>query len=226
MRILLVEDSVSLSDALKTVFIKEKYEVDCAYDGQEGLSLALEDIYDVVVLDVLMPKKNGFEVLAEIRKAKIAVPVIMLTALTEEKNKVKGLDLGADDYLAKPFSTAELLARIRALTRRKGELIENNELVYMDTHLNLSAHSLEHNGKSINLSVKEFNIMHYFFANPNLVAEKEKLILKVWGFDNEFESNNLEVYMSFLRKKLNFLEAPFYINSIRGVGYQLLPRNK
>ncbi len=224
MRILLVEDSISLSDALKTVLQREKYEVDVAFDGEMGLSMALENIYDLIILDVLMPKMNGFDVLKAIRSAEISVPIIMLTALTQEKDKIKGLDLGADDYLAKPFSIPELLARIRALTRRKGEIIENNELDFMETKLNLTNHSLSYKDKSINLSLKEFNIMQYFFSNPKLVAEKEKIILKVWGFDNDFESNNLEVYMSFLRKKLNFLNTPFYINSIRGIGYQLLPR--
>lgn len=224
MRILLVEDSLSLSDALKTVLQKEKYEVEVAYDGETGLAMALENIFDLVILDVLMPKMNGFEVVAEIRKAKISVPVLMLTALTQEKDKIKGLDMGADDYLAKPFSIPELFARIRALTRRKGEIIENNELVFMETKLNLTAHTLEYKDKSIKLSVKEFNIMNYFFLNPKMVAEKEKIISKVWGFDNDFESNNLEVYMSFLRKKIDYLKTPFYINSIRGIGYQLLSR--
>ena len=224
MRILLVEDNVDLSEALETVFRKEKYEVVCAYDGEEGLSYALEDIFDLVILDVMMPKMDGFEVVRNIRKNKLSVPVIMLTALAEEKNKVSGLDAGADDYLAKPFSIPELLARVRALTRRKGDIIDNNELTYLGVTLDLSRRSLSYNGKSIELSPKEFNIMNYLFSNPTAIAEKEKLILKVWGFDNDFESNNLEVYMSFLRRKLDHLKAPFIINSKRGVGYQLIPK--
>ncbi len=224
MRILLVEDSLSLSEALKSVLQNEKYDVDTALDGELGLAMALENIYDIVILDVLMPKKNGFEVLEGIRKKGLSVPVLMLTALTQEKDKIKGLDMGADDYLAKPFSIPELLARIRALTRRKGELIENNELEFMETKLHLINHSLSYRDKTINLSVKEFNIMKYFFSNPRIVAEREKIIASVWGLEPDFESNNLEVYMSFLRRKLNFLNTPFLINSIRGVGYQLLPR--
>lgn len=224
MRILLVEDSLSLSDALKTVLQKEKYEVEAAFDGEMGLSMALENIFDLIILDVLMPKKNGFEVLSEIRKQGLSVPILMLTALSQEKDKIKGLDTGADDYLAKPFSIPELLARVRALTRRKGEIIENNELVFMETKLSLTNHTLYYKDKSVKLSVKEFNIMHYFFTNPKMVAEKEKMIYKVWGFENDFESNNLEVYISFLRRKLNFLNTPFQINSIRGIGYQLLPK--
>jgi DNA-binding response OmpR family regulator len=224
MRILLVEDNKDLSDALASVLHKEKYEVLCAYDGEEGLSYALEDIYDLIILDVMMPKMDGFQVLEKIRGAKLSVPIIMLTALGEEKNKIKGLDSGADDYLSKPFSVPELMARVRALTRRKGDLIENNELKFMDVVLNLSLHTLNYKDKSIGLSVKEFNIVNYLFANPSIIAEKEKLILRVWGLDNDFESNNLEVYMSFLRKKLDYLKAPFYISSKRGVGYQLVPR--
>lgn len=224
MRILLVEDSISLSEALKSILQNEKYDVDTALDGELGLAMALENIYDIILLDVLMPKKNGFEVLEGIRKNGLSVPVLMLTALTQEKDKIKGLDMGADDYLAKPFSIPELLARIRALTRRKGEIIENNELEFMETKLHLINHSLSYGDKTINLSVKEFNIMKYFFSNPRMVAEREKIISSVWGLEPDFESNNLEVYMSFLRRKLNFLNTPFLINSIRGVGYQLLPR--
>ncbi|MBQ7653112.1 MAG: response regulator transcription factor [Clostridia bacterium] len=224
MRILLVEDNYDLSDVLTNVFRKEKYEVLCAYDGEEGLMYALENIYDIIILDVMMPKMNGFEVLKKIREAKLSVPVIMLTALSEEKDKIKGLDGGADDYLPKPFSTPELLARVRALTRRKGELLENNELKFMDVSLNYSSRTLNYKDKSIGLSVKEFNIMDYLLSNPTAIAEKEKLISRVWGLDNDFESNNLEAFMSFLRKKLDYLKAPFYINSKRGVGYQLVPR--
>ena len=224
MRILLVEDNVDFSDALSSVLKKEKYEVVCAYDGEEGLSYALEDIYDLIVLDVMMPKMDGFEVLRRIRKEKMSVPIIMLTALSDDKDKVKGLDDGADDYLAKPFFMPEFLARIRALTRRKGDIIENDELKFMDVTLNLSSHVLGYKDKSISLSVKEFNIMRYMLSNPKMIAEKEKLISRVWGFDNEFESNNLEAFMSFLRKKLDYLKAPFSINSKRGVGYQLVPR--
>lgn len=224
MRILLVEDSISLSEALKSVLQNEKYDVDTALDGEFGLAMALENIYDIIILDVLMPKKNGFEVLESIRKQGLSVPILMLTALTQEKDKIKGLDMGADDYLAKPFSIPELLARIRALTRRKGEIIENNELEFMGVRLHLVNHSLRYGEKTINLSVKEFKIMKYFFTNPRMVAEREKIIANVWGLEPDFESNNLEVYMSFLRRKLNFLDTPFLINSIRGIGYQLLPR--
>ena len=221
MRILLVEDSISLCEVLTEVLQKEKYEVQCAYDGEEGLSLAVSDIFDLIILDVMMPKKNGFDVLKELRAKKISTPVIMLTALSQEYNKVQGLDLGADDYLSKPFSTSELLARIRAILRRRGDLTVENTLSYQGVVLNLSSYQLIRGTKSVKLSQKECDIMRYFMERPRYVAEKEALINKVWGFDNTFESNSLEVFISFLRKKLSFIDAPFVINSIRGVGYQL-----
>ncbi|MDE6275061.1 MAG: response regulator transcription factor [Clostridia bacterium] len=227
MRILLVEDSMSLCEALSTVLQKEKYEVQVANDGEAGLQLAVSDIFDLIILDVMMPKKNGFEVLSEIRGKRITTPVIMLTALSQEYNKVKGLDLGADDYLPKPFSTAELLARIRALLRRKTDATPDNLISFGNVSLNLSTLQLinKSQNKSVKLSQKEFDIMRYFFERPRHVAEKEPLINKVWGFDNDFESNSLEVFISFLRKKLNFVDADFTINSIRGVGYQLAAKN-
>lgn len=221
MRILLIEDSVSLCDVLTTVLEREKYEVQCAYDGEEGLSYALTDIYDLILLDVMMPKKNGFEVLKELRTRHKTTPIIMLTALSQETSKVQGLDMGADDYLAKPFSTPELLARIRAILRRRGEINADNTICYQGLTLNLSDYQLSYENKSVKLSQKECDIMRYFLERPRYVAEKEGLINKVWGLDNTFESNSLEVFISFLRKKLNFIESPITINSIRGVGYQL-----
>ncbi|MCX4362692.1 MAG: response regulator transcription factor [Clostridia bacterium] len=227
MRILLVEDSLSLCEALSTVLQNEKYEVQVANDGEAGLQLAVSNIFDLVILDVMMPKKNGFEVLSEMRNRKISTPVIMLTALSQEYNKVKGLDLGADDYLPKPFSTAELLARIRALLRRKSDATPDNIITYGNVGLNLSTLQLSNQSenKSVKLSQKEFDIMRYFFERPRHVAEKEPLINKVWGFDNDFESNSLEVFISFLRKKLSYVNADFAINSVRGVGYQLTSKN-
>ncbi|MDE6189308.1 MAG: response regulator transcription factor [Clostridia bacterium] len=228
MRILLVEDSLSLSDALKTILVKEKYEVQVASDGESGLQLALSNIFDCIILDVMLPKKNGFDILREIRQRRILTPVIMLSALAQESNKVKGLDLGADDYLPKPFSTAELLARIRALLRRKTDATPDNIITFGNVCLQLSSYQLynESQQKSVKLSQKEFDIIRYFFERPRHVAEKEMLINKVWGFDNDFESNSLEVFISFLRKKLKFIEADFAINSVRGVGYQLVSQNQ
>ena len=226
MRILLVEDSTQLSDALTSVLKREKYEVENAYNGEDGLEMALSNIFDLIILDVLMPKMDGFEVLSRLRMQKISTPIILLTALTEEANKVKGLDLGADDYLSKPFSIPELLARVRALTRRKGEMLSNNSMEYQEVYLDLAAYTIKCRDKSINLSQKEFEIMRYLLQKPQMIAEKEQLIAKVWGFHNDFEYNNLEVYISFLRKKLKYIGAPWTISSVRGIGYQIKSEQK
>ena len=214
---------MSLCEVLKTVLQKEKYEVQIANDGESGLELAMSDIFDLIILDVMMPKKNGFDVLKTLRKNRVMTPVIILTALTQEYNKVKGLDMGADDYLPKPFSTAELLARIRALLRRKTDATPDNIITYGNVCLNLSTYQLynQNQQKSVKLSQKEFDIIRYFFERPRHVAEKELIIHKVWGLENDFESNSLEVFVSFLRKKLAYIDADFAINSVRGVGYQL-----
>lgn len=221
MRILLVEDERKLSEALVNILRKNNYEVEAVYDGQSGLDYALTNIYDVIILDVLMPNLNGFEVLEKLRKAKILTPILMLTALADESDKVNGLDKGADDYLAKPFSLNELLARIRALTRRRGDYVCDNKLNYGNTSLNLLDYSLNTNEFTVSLSNKEFEIMRYFFERPTFVANKDDLIDKVWGFDNDFSSNNLEAYVSFIRKKLQHIKANITIESIRGVGYTL-----
>lgn len=221
MRILLVEDSLSLSEALCNVFKRENYEVEAVYDGEAGLEYGSTGVFDVIVLDVLMPKMNGMEVLAELRRRKVGTPIIMLTALSQESDKISGLDAGADDYLPKPFSTPELLARIRALTRRHGDVVVDNILTYKDVVLNMASYTLSYKDKSVKLSKKEFALMRIFMENPTAVAEKDNLIAKAWGLDPVFESNSLEAFMSFLRKKLEFLDSPFGINSVRGVGYQL-----
>ncbi len=224
MRVLVVEDEKSLSEALCSILRKHKYDTDAAYDGEEGLLYATSGIYDVILLDVMMPKMNGFSMLKELRAKKITTPVLMLTALSQPADKVKGLDIGADDYLAKPFDAEELLARIRALCRRGGEYREDT-LTYGDITLRLSGYRLECGGKTVKLSGKEYEIMRYLLERPSFVAEKEEIISKVWGWDNDFESNNLEAYMSFLRKKLAFLESNVTVTAVRGVGYQLMEKN-
>lgn len=221
MRILLVEDEKELSRALAKMLMTEGYDVDTVYDGADGLNFALSGLYDLIILDVIMPKKNGFEVLTDIRKRGLETPVLMLTALADEKDKVAGLDKGADDYLAKPFSYSELSARVRALLRRRGKLVADNRIVYQNTTLDLAAYTLSTVEKSIALTAKEFELVRYLFEYPNFVATKEDLILKAWGLDSDFESNNLEVYISFIRKKLGHIGADFSIEAVRGVGYKL-----
>lgn len=220
MRVLLIEDSTSLSQALVAVLKKEKYEVENVYDGESGLEFGLSNVFDIILLDVMLPEMSGFDVLKKLRQNKITTPIIMLTALSDEANKVHGLDCGADDYIAKPFSIPELLARIRALMRRKSDSYQGF-ISHNGVNLDVNTYKVEYDGKSVKLSVKEFEILKYLFEKGNAIADKENLIAKVWGFDSEFESNTLEVFISFLRKKLAFLNAPFTINAIRGVGYQL-----
>ena len=221
MRILLVEDELELSEALKQILINNKYKVDAVYNGDDGLNYGLTDIYDLIILDIMLPKINGLMVLKQLRKQGISTPIIMLTAKSQVEDKVVGLDLGADDYLTKPFSSEELLARIRALSRRKINVIEENILVFGDIRLNLETYDLDVNEESIRLTLKEFEIIKYFMERPKCVVSKDDLITKLWGFDSEVEYNNIEVYISFIRKKLTYLKSKVNIVTIRGVGYRL-----
>ncbi len=221
MRLLLVEDEKQLSEALQQILIRNKYSVDAVYNGDEGLDYALTGVYDVIILDIMLPKLNGLEILKMIRKRKISTPVILLTAKGSVEDKILGLDSGADDYLPKPFSPDELLARLRALTRRNGDFINENILEFSDIRLNLSTYDMEVNDNSITLTQKEFEILKYFMQRPKLVVSKDDLITKLWGFDSDVEHNNIEVYISFLRKKLAYVESNVKITTIRRVGYRL-----
>lgn len=221
MKLLLVEDEKQLSEALQQILIKNKYTVDAVYNGDEGLDYALTDVYDVIILDIMLPKLNGIEILKMIRKRKISTPVILLTAKGSVEDRILGLDSGADDYLPKPFSPDELLARLRALTRRNGDFINENILEFSDIKLNLSTYDMEVNDNSITLTQKEFEILKYFMQRPKLVVSKDDLITKLWGFDSDIEHNNIEVYISFLRKKLAYVESNVKITTIRRVGYRL-----
>ena len=221
MRILLVEDEKQLSEALQQILIKNKYTVDAVYNGDEGLEYALTGVYDVIILDIMLPKLNGIEILKMIRKRKISTPVILLTAKSSVEDKILGLDSGADDYLPKPFSIDELLARLRALTRRSGDFINENVLEFSDIRLNLSTYEMEVNDNSITLTQKELDILKYFMQRPKLVVSKDDLITKLWGFDSDIDYNNIEVYISFLRKKLAYVESNVKITTIRRVGYRL-----
>ncbi len=169
----------------------------------------------------MLPKLNGIEILKMIRKRKISTPVILLTAKGSVEDRILGLDSGADDYLPKPFSPDELLARLRALTRRNGDFINENILEFSDIKLNLSTYDMEVNDNSITLTQKEFEILKYFMQRPKLVVSKDDLITKLWGFDSDIEHNNIEVYISFLRKKLAYVESNVKITTIRRVGYRL-----
>ncbi len=221
MRLLLVEDEKQLSEALTQLLIKHQYQVDAVYNGEDGFDYASAGVYDVIILDIMLPSRNGLDVLRDLRQSGISTPVILLTARGEISDRVQGLDGGADDYLAKPFASEELLARIRALYRRKGEFIAGDTLTFGDFTLNMSSYELKGKKGAVRLTLKEFEIIKYFMDRPQLVVPKDDLINKVWGFDSEAEHNNLEVYISFLRKKLLHIGANATISTLRGIGYKL-----
>lgn len=220
MQVLIVEDDIRLAEALAHILKEHHYLVDVVHDGQDGLAYAVSGIYDVVVLDVMLPKMDGFEVVSELRRKKVTTPVLLLTAKDAVPDKVCGLDSGADDYMTKPFAPAEFLARLRALTRRQGDVIFET-LEYGDVSLNLDSCDLSCKSKSIHLGFKEFSIMSILLSNSTQVVSKDTLIAKVWGVDSSAEDNNVEAYISFLRKKLAFIESQVKINTLRKVGYRL-----
>ncbi len=216
MRILYVEDEKYLAEAVIHLLKKEKINVDWAADGEEGLELALKPNYDVIVLDIMLPKLSGLDILQTVRGRGIKTPIIMLSALNEVEDKIKGLDYGADDYLAKPFKTAELIARLRALVRRPA-LAEVEKLEYEDLKLDLTNRTL--NGSE--LTDKEAGIMEMLMRTPGSAITKEQILAHVWGLDSEFEENYVEVYVSYLRKKLKSLKSKVQIKTIRNLGYKL-----
>ena len=219
-KILIVEDERDIAEIIEYNVVKNGYEADIAGDGEKGLALALTGKYDLILLDVMLPKMNGLEVAAALRKEKIDTPILMLTAKDQIADKVSGLDAGADDYMTKPFSPEELTARIRALTRRQGEVILD-EITFGSVKLSLSSCDLSRGEKSVHLNFKEFEIMKILMSNPSSVTTKDDLIVKVWGYDSNAVDNNVEVYVSFLRKKLDFIEADIEIVSLRKIGYRL-----
>ncbi|KKC48326.1 MULTISPECIES: response regulator transcription factor [Paenibacillus] len=221
MRILIVEDEVHLAEALSQLLKKNHYSVDVVNDGHAGLDYALSGIYDLLLLDIMLPGMDGMTLLKAIRAEGIAAPVIMLTAKGEVTDKISGLDHGADDYIAKPFNTDELLARMRAALRRKGEVVPEDGLRFGNIELNTSTLRLSCQGKELKLILKESELLELLITRRSAVTSKEQMIEKLWGFDSEAEHNNVEVYVSFLRKKLAFLDASVRINTIRGVGYVL-----
>ncbi len=221
MRILIVEDELHLAEALAQILKKQNYSVDAVHDGSAGLDYAMSGIYDLILLDIMMPELDGISVLKKLRSEGNATPVIMLTAKGELPDKVAGLDYGADDYIAKPFASEELLARMRAALRRKGEVIPEDALRLGDVELNTSMLKLSVKGKEIKLNLKESELLELLITRKQAVTSKELIIEKLWGFDSEAEYNNVEVYISFLRKKLSFLGSSVRITTIRSVGYVL-----
>ncbi len=220
MKILIVEDEIRLADALKEIMMESKYLCDVVYNGTDGLDYAINGNYDVLILDVMLPGLDGLSVVQEMRRHGLQTPVLMLTARDEISDKVSGLDHGADDYMTKPFEPRELLARIRALSRRKGEVIIE-DLNFGDLRLVLSTSDLWCRGRSIHLSFKELEILKILMMNSSILISKESLIENVWGSDSNAEDNNVEAYISFLRKKFYYLESGVGITAVRKIGYRL-----
>jgi len=222
MRILLAEDEKRMARALVELLKQEKYDVDHMEDGDSALMALESGIYDIAVLDVMMPEMNGFEVARRARKNCIKTPILMLTAKSQLDDKIEGLDSGADDYLTKPFQTKELLARIRALGRRSSSFQEDI-LNYGDLTIDKATAMLncDTTGQNVRLSEKELRILEYMFNNNGQIMTREHLAVKIWGFESETEYNNVEVYMSFTRKKLAFVCSKVEIKAVRGLGYEL-----
>ena len=226
MRVLVVEDEVRLAATLQDLLEMNGYAADVCHDGESGLDNALSAIYDVILLDVMLPKLDGFTVLRRLRAEGNTTPVLMLTARSDTarsdlSDRVQGLDSGADYYLTKLFEPKELLACVRALTRRQPELRQTDSLEYGDLRLDKTSFTLSCGDKSVRLSRKEYDMMELLMLNRNLVVTKETLLLKVWGYESDAEDNNVEVYISFLRKKLEHLRSQVKIRTIRMVGYCL-----
>ena len=220
MNILIVDDERELAGVLSDLLKQNNYSVTTVFDGEEGLDYALTGIFDLIMLDVMMPKLDGFSVLKEIRRNKIDTPVLMLTAKSDLGDKIHGLNIGADDYITKPFHTQELLARIKALLRRK-ESFTGDLLTFGDVTLDRDTLQLIKGDKSIGLGKKEFQILEFLMLSKGKTIDKEKLIEKIWGYDSEAEYNAIEVYVSFLRRKLLAVSSTVTIKSIRGCGYTL-----
>ncbi len=220
MNILIVDDERELAGVLSDLLKQNNYSVTTVFDGEEGLDFALTGIFDLIMLDVMMPKLDGFSVLKEIRRNKIDTPVLMLTAKSDLSDKIHGLNIGADDYITKPFHTQELLARIKALLRRK-ESFTGDLLTFGDVTLDRDTLQLIKGDKSIGLGKKEFQILEFLMLSKGKTIDKEKLIEKIWGYDSEAEYNAIEVYVSFLRRKLLAVSSTVTIKSIRGCGYTL-----
>lgn len=220
MKILLAEDERSMSNALKAILTKNNYSVDAVYDGEEAASYALACEYDVIIMDIMMPKMNGIDSLKEIRKKECTVPVIMLTAKSEVDDKVMGLDAGANDYLTKPFATKELLARLRALTRSP-QVAADNSLHVGNLTLDRGTFELYTPSGKYRLAGKEFQMIEMLMATPGMLISTEKFMDKIWGIDSEADISVVWTYISFLRKKLVSLEANVQINAKRNAGYTL-----
>ena len=222
MRLLIVEDEVRLAGTLADLLKRQGYTVDVSYDGESGLDNAQSDIYDLIVLDAMLPKLNGFDLLQKLRASGGAVPVLMLTARSDVADRVQGLDCGADYYLTKPFEPEELLACVRSLLRRGGGDVRTDDAItFGDLRLEPGTFQLSCGERSLRLSRREYDMLELLLRSQGRVVPKEQLLLKVWGYDSDAEDNNVEVYISFLRRKLTHLHSAVTIRTRRMVGYFL-----
>jgi DNA-binding response OmpR family regulator len=221
MYVLVVEDERRLSQLIRRVLEEEGHTVDTAYDGEEGLSMALEASHDVIVLDIMLPERDGLSVCSELRRQRVDTPIILLTALDGVEDRVRGLDAGADDYLAKPFAFQELLARIRALGRRKVQGREASELRVDDLVLDLRRRRAQRAERTIDLSPKEFSLLEYLMRNEGRVVTRTQILDHLWGYDYDSESNLVDVYVAYLRRKVDKGHERGLIRTVRGIGYAL-----
>lgn len=226
MKILIIEDEYNLADAISSMLTSKKYIVNIATDGEKGLYEALTDVYDLILLDVMLPHKNGFEILKELKHEKISAKVIMLTAKSTIDDKMNGFNNGADDYITKPFHMDELLARVNIQLRKNG--VNNDILQYDDIELNIKKLTLKNttNNQEVSVIGKEFQLIELLIRNKDIVLSKEQIFNKIWGYDSECEINTLEAYISFLRKKLKLLNSKVSIKVIRNMGYKLEVKNE
>lgn len=221
MKVLIVEDEKDLACVLSEMLKQEGYIVNKVHNGIDGLDYALTNTYDVIILDIILPQMNGIEVLKEIRKNGINSSVLLLTAKSEVEDKINGLDNGADDYLTKPFVTKEFLARVRALSRRNNKQYLGNQLTFGDILVDKHKHELIKDTQKIKLSQKEYSILEMLIVNKGNTISKEQFVQKIWGYDTDIEYNSIEVYISFVRRKLNAIHSNVKINTIRSLGYAL-----
>lgn len=219
MKILIIEDEKLLADSLKTLLERKGFDVECVYDGEAGAEYAETGVYDLLILDVMMPKMNGYQVARSVRAKRCGTPILMLTARSGLEDRIEGLNAGADYYLTKPFDSRELLACVGALLRRQGNQVD--ELTLGNTALDLGTSTLMCGDRSVRLSAKEFDVMRYLFQARGSIVSKESILSRVWGFDSDAVENNVEVYIGFLRKKLRSIGSNVTIQSIRRMGYQL-----
>ena len=220
MNVLVVEDERNLADAIVKILEDEGYNAEATYDGKAGLTCAKSGLYDAIVLDVMLPGVSGYDVVNKMRHAGVSTPVLMLTARTSTEDKVRGLDSGADDYMTKPFEAPELLARLRALTRRRGDVLID-EIKFADIRLDLNTHDLSCAEKSVHLSGKEFEVLSILMGSSSRVVSKQDLLTRVWGTDGEASENSVEAYVSFIRKKLSHIGSKVQVTTLRMLGYRL-----